>query len=74
MNKVHAPEVTLELLSLASNSNIVVSSYSVCIVNEVRFVTHGRDVRLKTQNNGVLVPRTEHEIFYGQFQEILEFS
>ncbi|KAL5537678.1 hypothetical protein UlMin_043567 [Ulmus minor] len=74
MNRVHAPEVTHELLSLASKSNIVVSSYPACIVNGVRFVTHARDVRLKTQNSGVSVPGTENEIFYGQLQEILEFS
>jgi len=74
MNRVHAPEVTPELFSLSSKSNIVVSSYPACIVNGVRFVTHGRDVRIKTQNSGVSIPGTEHEIFYGQLQEILEFS
>ncbi|KAL5573640.1 hypothetical protein UlMin_023237 [Ulmus minor] len=74
MNRVHAPEVTHELLSLASKSNIFVSSYPACIVNGVRFVTHAHDVRLKTQNSGVSVPGTENEIFYGQLQEILEFS
>ena len=74
MNRVHAPEVTHELLSLVSKSNIVVSSYPAFIVNEVQFVTHGRDVRLKMQNSGVSVPGTKHEIFYGQLQEILEFS
>ncbi|KAL5576197.1 hypothetical protein UlMin_017896 [Ulmus minor] len=72
--KLHAPEVTHELLSLASKSNIIVSSYPACIVNGVWFVTHARDVRLKTQNSGVSVPGTENEIFYGQLQEILEFS
>ncbi|KAL5583461.1 hypothetical protein UlMin_015903 [Ulmus minor] len=74
MNRVHAPEVTHELLFLASKSNIVVSSYPACIVNGVQFVTHACDVRLKTQNSGVSVPGTENEIFYGQLQEILEFS
>ncbi|KAL5581538.1 hypothetical protein UlMin_013980 [Ulmus minor] len=74
MNRVHAPEVTHELLSLASKSNIFVSSYPACIVNGVRFVTHAHDVRLKTQNSGVSVPGTENEIFYGQLQQILEFS
>ena len=73
MNRVHAPEVTHKLLSLASKLNIVVSSYPACIVNGVWFVTHGRDVGLKTQNSGVSVPGTEHEIFYGQLQEILSF-
>ena len=43
-------------------------------MNGARFVTHDHDVRLKTQNYGVSVPGTEHEIFYGQLQEILEFS
>ena len=79
---MQAPKVTPELLSVASNSNIVVSSYPVCIVNGVQFVTHDHDARLKTQNSGVsvsvsalvLVPGTEHEIFYGQLQEILQFS
>ncbi|KAL5565737.1 hypothetical protein UlMin_028901 [Ulmus minor] len=33
--------------------------------NLVRFVTHARDVRLKTQNSGVSVPGTENEMFYG---------
>ncbi|KAL5579027.1 hypothetical protein UlMin_011469 [Ulmus minor] len=74
MNRVHAPEVTHELLSLASKSNIFVSSYPACIMNGVRFVTHARDVRLKMQNSGVSVPGTENEIFYGQLQQILEFS
>ena len=74
MHRMHAPEVTPELLSLASKSNVVVSSYLACIVNGVRFITHDRDARLKTQNNGVSMLGTGQEIFYGQFQEILEFS
>ena len=65
MHIMHAPEVTPKLLSLASKLNIVVSSYPACIVNGVRFVTHARDVRLKTQNSGVSIPGTENEIFYG---------
>ena len=40
----------------------------------VRFVTHDRDARLKTQNIGVSVLGMGQESFYGQFQEILEFS
>ena len=74
MRRMQAPEVTNELLSLASKSNKVVSSYPACIVNGVRFVTHDRDARLKTQNSGVSVPGTGQEIFYGQLHEILEFS
>ena len=74
MHIMHAPEVTPELLSLASKSNIVVSSYPACILNGVRFVTHNCDARLKTQINGVSMPRMGHEKIYGQLQEILEFS
>ncbi|KAL5579094.1 hypothetical protein UlMin_011536 [Ulmus minor] len=54
MHRMQAPEVTTELLSLSSKTNMVVSSYPACIVNGVRFVTHDRDVRLRTQNSVVL--------------------
>ena len=74
MHRMHTPEVTPKLLSLALNSNMVVSSYLACIVHGVRFVTHDHDARLKTQNSGVSVPGTGQEMFYGQLQEILEFS
>ncbi|KAL5574336.1 hypothetical protein UlMin_023933 [Ulmus minor] len=74
MHRMQAPEVTTELLSLSSKTNMVVSSYPACIVNGVRFVTHDRDVRLRTQNSGVSVPGTGQEMFYGQLQQILEFS
>ncbi|KAL5552401.1 hypothetical protein UlMin_002577 [Ulmus minor] len=50
LHRMQAPEVTTELLSLSSKTNMVVSSYPACIVNYVRFVTHDRDVRLRTQN------------------------
>ena len=56
------------------NSNMVVSSYPACIVSEVQFVTLDHNVRLKTQNSGMSMPGAGHEIFYGQLQEILEFS
>ncbi|KAL5569048.1 hypothetical protein UlMin_025623 [Ulmus minor] len=62
MHRMQAPEVTTELLSLSSKTNMVVSSYPACIVNGVRFVTHDRDVRLRTQNSGVSVPGTGQEI------------
>ena len=74
MHIMQAPEVTIELLSLSSKTNMVVSSYPTCIVNGVRFITHDHDARLKMQNISVLVLGTEQEIFYGQLQEILEFS
>ncbi|KAL5554060.1 hypothetical protein UlMin_041461 [Ulmus minor] len=74
LHRMQAPEVTTKLLSLSSKTNMVVSSYPACIVNGVRFVTHDRDVRLRTQNSGVSVPGTGQEMFYGQLQQILEFS
>ena len=74
MHKIHALEITPELLSLASKLNIVVSSYLACIMNEVRFITHDCNARLKTQNSGVSVSGTGQEMFYGQLHEILEFS
>ena len=66
MNRLQAPEVTNELLSLSSKANMVVSSYSACIVNGVQFVTHDPDARLKTQNGGMSVPGMGEEVFFGQ--------
>ncbi|KAL5571521.1 hypothetical protein UlMin_021118 [Ulmus minor] len=66
MHRMQAPEVTTELLSLSSKTNMVVSSYPACIVNGVRFVTHDRNVRLRTQNSGVsfiLTSQVKH-VFY----------
>ncbi|KAL5560927.1 hypothetical protein UlMin_030674 [Ulmus minor] len=37
MHRMQAPEVTTELLSLSSKTNMVVSSYPACIVNVVLF-------------------------------------
>ena len=65
MHQMNAPELTIELLSLTLRSNMLVSLYPACIMNEVRFITSDRDVRLKTQNIGVSVLRMGHEIFYG---------
>ncbi|KAL5559557.1 hypothetical protein UlMin_035768 [Ulmus minor] len=71
INEVHRTEFAGWFFE---KTNMVVSSYSACIVNGVRFVTHDRDVRLRTQNSGVSVPGTGQEMFYGQLQQILEFS
>ncbi|KAL5573977.1 hypothetical protein UlMin_023574 [Ulmus minor] len=38
MHRMQAPEVTTELLSLSSKTNMVVSSYPACIVNVVLFM------------------------------------
>ncbi|PON54402.1 hypothetical protein PanWU01x14_194810 [Parasponia andersonii] len=44
-----------ELYALASQSDFCAYSYPVCVVNGVKFIAHRRDVRRKTQNNGVCV-------------------
>ena len=51
-----------------------VYSYPTCVVNRVRFLTHDRDNRWKTQNSDVTMPPTEDETFYSQLHEILEIS
>ena len=43
-------------------------------MNRFWFLTHDCDARLKTQNSSVSVSGMGQEIFYGQLQEILEFS
>ncbi|GJX40293.1 hypothetical protein Tco_0255283 [Tanacetum coccineum] len=44
-------------------------------VNGVRFVVHSRDERRTTPNNGICSPDgNDGEMYYGQLQEILEFS
>nr|GEZ31300.1 hypothetical protein [Tanacetum cinerariifolium] len=63
-----------ELFALAcgpSQTPISVNSY---VVNGVRFVVHSRDERRTTQNNGICSPGPDEEIYYGQLEQILEFS
>ena len=69
-----SPEVTDELYSLASGPHFHVSSYSACIVNGTRFVTHTRDSKRLTQNSSISVPGTNEIIFYGYLEEIQEFN
>ena len=59
-----SPEVTLELLSLASRSNLHVYLYPACVVNRVRFLTRDHDNQQKTQNTDVFVPGMGDETFY----------
>ncbi|GJZ98917.1 zinc finger, PHD-type containing protein [Tanacetum coccineum] len=50
-------------------------SVNSCIVNSVSFVVHNRDERRKTQKSGICLPgEKDGEMYYGQFEEILEFS
>ncbi|GJY89840.1 hypothetical protein Tco_0505036, partial [Tanacetum coccineum] len=63
-----------ELFALAcgpSQTPISVNSY---VVNGVRFVVHSRDERRTTQNSGICSPGPDGEMYYGQLEQMLEFS
>ncbi|GJT55618.1 gag-pol polyprotein [Tanacetum coccineum] len=66
---------TSELFALACGPTPTPISVNSCVVNGVRFVVHSRDERRTTQNNGICSPGgKDGEMYYGQLQEILEFS
>ncbi|GJU52863.1 proton-dependent oligopeptide transporter family protein [Tanacetum coccineum] len=49
-------------------------SVNYCVVNDVRFVVHSRDERRTTQNSDICSPGLNGEMYYGQLEQILEFS
>ncbi|GJY42074.1 hypothetical protein Tco_0429344 [Tanacetum coccineum] len=63
-----------ELFSLACGPSQTPISVNYCVVNGVRFGVHSRDERRTTQNNGICSPGPDGEIYYGQLEQILEFS
>nr|GEX93049.1 hypothetical protein [Tanacetum cinerariifolium] len=63
-----------ELFALACRPSQTPISVNSCVVNGVRFVMHSRDERHTTQNNGICSPGPDEEMYYGQLQQILEFS
>ncbi|GKB06509.1 hypothetical protein Tco_0834742 [Tanacetum coccineum] len=66
---------TSELFALACGPTPTPISVNSCVVNGVRFVVHSRDERRTTQNSGICSPGgNDGEMYYGQLQEILEFS
>ncbi|GJX30536.1 gag-pol polyprotein [Tanacetum coccineum] len=66
---------TSELFALACGPTPTPISLNSCVVNGVRFVVHSRDERRTTQNSGICSPGgNDGEMYYGQLQEILEFS
>nr|GEU87808.1 zinc finger, CCHC-type [Tanacetum cinerariifolium] len=66
---------TSELFALACGPTSTPISVKSCIVNGVRFVVHNLDEHHTTQNNSICSPRgKDGEMYYGQLQEILEFS
>ncbi|GKA57491.1 hypothetical protein Tco_0756679, partial [Tanacetum coccineum] len=63
-----------ELFALACGPSQTLISINSCVVNGVRFVVHIRDERRTTQNSGICSPGPDGEIYYGQLEQILEFS
>ncbi|GKA73671.1 hypothetical protein Tco_0779973 [Tanacetum coccineum] len=64
-----------ELFALACGPTSSPISVKSCVINGVRFVVRSRDERRTTQNIGICSPgEKDGEMYYGQLQEILEFS
>nr|GFB08335.1 hypothetical protein [Tanacetum cinerariifolium] len=63
-----------ELFALACGPSQTSISVNSCVVNGVRFVVHSHDERRTTQNNGICSPGPDGEMYYGQLEQILEFS
>ncbi|GKC32749.1 RNA-directed DNA polymerase, eukaryota [Tanacetum coccineum] len=63
-----------ELFALACGPTPTPISVNSCVVNGVRFVVHSRDERRTTQNSGICSPGEDEEMYYGQLEQILEFS
>ena len=74
MQKSNATRTSVELYYLAQCPLLNVSSYSTCLVNGVWFLIYNQDSRRRTQNSGVSVPGTDDNTFYGQLEDILEFT
>ena len=66
--------LTRSIYTLAMGPDNLVKSYSALIVNGVRFHTHYRDSRRKTQNSGVMVDGDNGQAFYGVLEDILEIT
>ncbi|GJS72662.1 S-adenosyl-L-methionine-dependent methyltransferases superfamily protein [Tanacetum coccineum] len=63
-----------QLFALACGPTPTPISVNSYVVNGVRFVVHNRNEHRTTQNSGICSPGgKDGEIYYGQFQEILEF-
>nr|GEU87936.1 hypothetical protein [Tanacetum cinerariifolium] len=63
-----------ELLALAYGPSQTPISVNSCVVNDARFVVHNHDERRTTQNNGICSSGPDGEMYYGQLEQILEFS
>ncbi|KAL5714360.1 hypothetical protein ACHQM5_016333 [Ranunculus cassubicifolius] len=72
-----SPLVTDELYALACRPDHRVNRYSGCIVNGIRFHTKDREIKLRTQNSGVVVMgehQTQEIDFYGVLKDILQLK
>ncbi|GKA68660.1 RNA-directed DNA polymerase, eukaryota [Tanacetum coccineum] len=63
-----------KLLALACGPSQTPISVNYCVVNSVRFVVHSHDERRTTQNSVICSPGPDGEMYYGQLEQILEFS
>nr|GFA83922.1 hypothetical protein [Tanacetum cinerariifolium] len=63
-----------ELFALACGPSQTPISVNSCIVNGVRFVVHSHDEHRTTQNSRICSPGPDGEMYYGQLEQILEFS
>nr|GEV94950.1 hypothetical protein [Tanacetum cinerariifolium] len=63
-----------ELFALACGPSQNPISVNSCVVNGVRFLVHSHNERRTTQNIGMCSPGPDGEIYYGQLEQILEFS
>nr|GEV23823.1 hypothetical protein [Tanacetum cinerariifolium] len=63
-----------ELFALACAPSQTSISVNSCVVNGLRFVVHSHDERRTTQNSGICSPGPDGEMYYGQLEQILEFS
>nr|GFA07012.1 hypothetical protein [Tanacetum cinerariifolium] len=63
-----------ELVTLACGPSQTPISVKSCVLNSVRFIVHSRDERRTTQNIGICFPGPDEEMYYGQLEQILEFS
>nr|GEY81148.1 hypothetical protein [Tanacetum cinerariifolium] len=63
-----------ELFALAYGPSQTPISVNSCVVNGVRFDVHSHDECRITQNSGICSPGPDGEMYYGQLEQILEFS
>nr|GEU61498.1 hypothetical protein [Tanacetum cinerariifolium] len=63
-----------ELFALACSPTPTPISVNSCVVNGVRFIVHSQDDRRTTQNCGICSPCEDEKMYYGQLEQILEFS